>query len=53
LILVAYDTRISSIDVCKNPDQIASISILKDGAAASIMGHRAAAGVIIVTTKSS
>lgn len=34
-----------------NPDQVASISVLKDGAAASIYGSRAAAGVIIITTK--
>lgn len=34
-----------------NPDQIENISILKDGAAASIYGSRAAAGVIIITTK--
>lgn len=34
-----------------NPDQIESISVLKDGASASIYGSRAAAGVIIITTK--
>lgn len=34
-----------------NPDQIESISVLKDGAAASIYGSRAAAGVILITTK--
>lgn len=33
------------------PDQVASISILKDGAASAIYGSRAAAGVIIITTK--
>lgn len=33
------------------PDQVASISILKDGAAAAIYGSRAAAGVIVITTK--
>jgi len=32
-------------------DQIESISILKDGAAAAVYGSRAAAGVIIITTK--
>ncbi|HYK47838.1 MAG TPA: TonB-dependent receptor [Parafilimonas sp.] len=34
-----------------NPDDIESISILKDAAATSIYGSRAANGVIIVTTK--
>ncbi len=32
-------------------DQVESISVLKDAAAASIYGSRAAAGVIIITTK--
>lgn len=32
-------------------DQIASISVLKDGAAASLYGSRASNGVIIITTK--
>lgn len=34
-----------------NPSDIESISILKDAAASSIYGSRAAAGVILVTTK--
>lgn len=34
-----------------NPDDIASIEVLKDGAAAAIYGSRAANGVIIITTK--
>ena len=34
-----------------NPDDIESISILKDAASASIYGSRAAGGVILVTTK--
>jgi len=34
-----------------NPDDVASITVLKDAAAASIWGVRAANGVIIVTTK--
>ena len=34
-----------------NPDDIESISVLKDAASASIYGARAAAGVILVTTK--
>jgi len=35
-----------------NPNDIESVSILKDAAAASIYGARAAAGVILITTKS-
>ncbi|WP_079642849.1 TonB-dependent receptor [Sphingobacterium nematocida] len=35
-----------------NPDDIESISVLKDASAASIYGSRAAFGVILVTTKS-
>lgn len=35
-----------------NPNDIESISILKDAAAASIYGSRAANGVILITTKS-
>lgn len=34
-----------------NPNEIASISILKDAAAASIWGTRAGNGVIVITTK--
>lgn len=34
-----------------NPDDIESISVLKDAASSSIYGSRAAAGVILVTTK--
>lgn len=34
-----------------NPDEIASIDILKDAAAASIYGSRGSNGVIIITTK--
>ncbi len=34
-----------------NPDDVESISVLKDAASAAIYGARAAAGVIIVTTK--
>ena len=34
-----------------NPDDVASISILKDGASAAIYGSRAANGVILITTK--
>lgn len=35
-----------------NPDDIESISILKDASAAAIYGSRAANGVVIITTKS-
>ncbi|WP_460432573.1 TonB-dependent receptor [Arachidicoccus ginsenosidivorans] len=34
-----------------NPDDIENVSILKDAAAAAIYGARAAAGVILITTK--
>jgi len=34
-----------------NPDDIASVSVLKDAAAASIYGGRAAFGVVLITTK--
>lgn len=35
-----------------NPDDIASVSVLKDAAAASIYGAKSSGGVILVTTKS-
>jgi TonB-linked SusC/RagA family outer membrane protein len=35
-----------------NPNDIESISVLKDAAASSIYGARAAAGVVLITTKS-
>lgn len=35
-----------------NPNDIESISVLKDAAAAAIYGARAAAGVVLITTKS-
>lgn len=34
-----------------NPDDVESMSVLKDAASASIYGARAAAGVIVITTK--
>lgn len=43
----AYHGSINSI----NPNDIASVTILKDAAAASIWGARAANGVIVITTK--
>lgn len=42
-----YDGNLNSI----NPNDIESITILKDAAAASIWGSRAGNGVIVVTTK--
>lgn len=42
-----YDGDLSSI----NPDDIESISILKDAGAASVWGARAANGVIVLTSK--
>lgn len=42
-----YEGDINSI----NPNDVASISILKDAAAASIWGARAGNGVIVITTK--
>lgn len=35
-----------------NPDDIQSMSVLKDAASAALYGNRASAGVIIITTKS-
>lgn len=35
-----------------NPNDVESVSVLKDAASASIYGSRAAFGVILVTTKS-
>ncbi len=48
--LILVDGVISSLNNI-NPNNIASISILKDAASASIYGSRAANGVILVTTK--
>lgn len=45
------NTTTANILSTLNPDDIESISVLKDAAAASIYGSRAANGVIIVTTK--
>jgi TonB-linked SusC/RagA family outer membrane protein len=49
-LILVDNVPVNSIDDV-NPDQIESISVLKDAAAASIYGSRGAAGVIIVTTK--
>ncbi|MDX9882379.1 MAG: TonB-dependent receptor [Prolixibacteraceae bacterium] len=48
--LVIIDGDISSMNNV-NPEDVASISILKDAASAAIYGSRAANGVIVVTTK--
>ncbi|WP_245904020.1 SusC/RagA family TonB-linked outer membrane protein [Dysgonomonas alginatilytica] len=48
--LVLVDNVQMDLDLI-NPEDIASISVLKDAASASIYGARAAYGVILVTTK--
>jgi TonB-linked SusC/RagA family outer membrane protein len=49
--LVLIDGAIGDIDRV-NPNDIESISVIKDAAAAAVYGARAAFGVILVTTKS-
>ncbi|ANH82560.1 SusC/RagA family TonB-linked outer membrane protein [Niabella ginsenosidivorans] len=46
-----YNYTTNNIMNSLNPDDIESISVLKDAAASSLYGSRAANGVIIVTTK--
>ena len=48
---ISSNTTTANILSSLNPDDIESISVLKDAAATSIYGSRAANGVIIVTTK--
>ncbi len=48
----SYFTNTSNAMSVINPNDIESITVLKDAAAASIYGSRAANGVILVTTKS-
>ena len=48
----SYFTNTSNAMAAVNPNDIESITVLKDAAAASIYGSRAANGVILVTTKS-
>lgn len=48
--LVIVDGIPSKIDLV-NPDDVESMTVLKDAASASIYGARAAAGVIVITTK--
>lgn len=46
-----YNQSTNNIMNSLNPDDIESISVLKDAAASSLYGSRAANGVIIITTK--
>ena len=46
----ALDTGMSSLSMV-NPDDIASIEVLKDASATAIYGNRGANGVILITTK--
>ncbi|NJX17425.1 TonB-dependent receptor plug domain-containing protein, partial [Tamlana crocina] len=49
--LYVIDGLVTSANRDFNPNDIESIQILKDAAAAAIYGSRAANGVIIITTK--
>ncbi len=49
--LVIVDGAVGSLDEL-NPNDIESISVLKDAAASAIYGSNAAGGVVLVTTKS-
>lgn len=49
--LIIIDGVVGADFATVDPNDIASISVLKDGSAASIYGTRASSGVIIVTTK--
>jgi len=49
--LYVVDGYPASEDVYLNPQDIESIDILKDAASAAIYGSRAAAGVVLITTK--
>lgn len=46
----AYDVGLSSLSMV-NPDDIASIQVLKDASATAIYGNRGSNGVILITTK--
>jgi len=48
--LILVDGVPGNMDIL-NPDDVESISILKDAASAAIYGSRAAAGVVLITTK--
>ena len=45
---IIYNGNIADL----NPDDIQSMSVLKDAASAALYGNRASAGVVIITTKS-
>lgn len=49
-LIIVDGVQVSSMDYV-NPADVQSISVLKDAAAASIYGSKAAAGVILITTK--
>lgn len=49
-LVLVDNAEVSSLSVI-NPDDVESISILKDAASASIYGARAAFGVVLITTK--
>ena len=46
-----YNPATAGNDIFINPEDIESIEILKDAAAASIYGSRASGGVVLITTK--
>jgi TonB-linked SusC/RagA family outer membrane protein len=50
-VLADRNTSTSSILSTLNPQDIESVTVLKDAAAASLYGSRAANGVVIITTK--
>ncbi len=49
--LYVIDGMLSDANVTINPDDVASIQVLKDASAAAIYGSRAGNGVVIITTK--
>jgi TonB-linked SusC/RagA family outer membrane protein len=49
--LYVIDGMIADANVTINPDDIASVQILKDASAAAIYGSRAGNGVVLITTK--
>lgn len=49
--LYVIDGMLSNANITINPDDIASIQVLKDASAAAIYGSRAGNGVVIITTK--
>ncbi|MCM5529061.1 TonB-dependent receptor [Parasegetibacter sp. NRK P23] len=46
-----FNPNTNGNDIFINPDDIESIEVLKDAASAAIYGSRAAAGVVLITTK--